>query len=320
MKKKLITFAILVSAQSALAQPDPVPTDPAGAPEPPPDPVAAPPPPPPPTTTTPPPPPGGEVVAVDARKVGVVLPNMLPDRIGATVDIRGDYTHSDEGGLFGGDDVTLLGFTLWGQYLTAQGYGGYVQLPYYYVSAGDNSDKGIGNLEVGGLYRIPNGESSVILLRGGFALDTAGQAGAFGAPFSQLAPRLYDAYPTGLESTWLRAEGSFRHNAGDIFLGVAGAIDVPLGGGDEFDEIDALGKVAGSVGFRAGTATFAVGLVNLTAIGSESDDDNILGANVTAAFDVNPSVAVYGAFGYPDLEDNELDLFGIGIGVRIAAN
>src|SRR5688572_32932295 len=86
---------------------------PAFAQEPPPDETAPPPPtetaPPPPMESAPPPPPppppdgGGDVRALPTERTpGPILPNMLPTRIGATVDVRLDYT------AFGGDRKSVV--------------------------------------------------------------------------------------------------------------------------------------------------------------------------------------------------------------------
>lgn len=298
-------ITIVVAAQSAFAQ--------------------APPPPP------PAPPPGEAEVGAAAEKTsGPILPNMLPSRIGGTVDVRADYTYFGESS--GLDLDVMLGFTLHGQYIAQQGYGGYVSIPYYYASFDDESDNGAGNLEVGGLYRLPQGAESEILLRGAFALDTAGNAGGLLSPFSQLAPRFYDAYPTGFAATWLKLEGSYRHSSGNLRLALSGGFDVPLGQDEgEFITInvDALGKAALSAGIENPGFSAAVGLVFLQTIGAEGDDESELGLNLTGSVPINPATALYFNFGLPALEDNLFDppagqdafaVWALGAGVRAAIN
>ncbi|MDQ3341665.1 MAG: hypothetical protein M4D80_41465 [Myxococcota bacterium] len=240
-----------------------------------------------------------------------------------------DYTQFSEGSFL--DGITILGFVLHGQYIAPENYGGYVQIPYYYASfdsgdGGNESDNGAGNIEVGGLYRLPQGANQEILLRGGIALDTAGQQGGFLAPFSQIGPRFYDAYTTGFGATWLRGEGSFRHNSGNLRLAASGGIDVPVGQGDGEDglsiNVDALGKAAVSAGFeQPGGFGAAIGFVFMAAIGAEnSDDDTAFGLNATVNFPINPSTAIYGAFGWPAIDDEneDLDIWAVGAGVRAA--
>lgn len=278
----------------------------------------------------PPPPPPDPAMQPAATEVaapagsGLVLPNMLSTRYGGTVDARLDYSHfSGDGGFLFNEDVLLLGMTLHGQYLWPQNYGAYITLPYYYASADDDSENGFGNIELGGLYKLPQGPTGELLLRGAFALDSAGQIDALFAPLSQLSPRLYDAYPSsGFATNWAKAEGSFRHYAGTLVLGIAAGIDVPFGGDDDTG-FDAIAKGALSIGIdNPGSVGFGIGLSMLYAIGTESDDDAFYGLNATASFPISPTMSLYGAFGLPDLENNidELDLFSIGAGIRAAVN
>ena len=291
-----------------------------------PDPESSPPPPPPDPTMAPPPPPPStntpDAAAPNPKAHGPILPNMLATRVGATVDVRMDYTNFAEGS---GLDITVFGFNLHGQYIAPQNYGGYLTIPYYYASFGDDSDNGAGNIEIGGLYLLPQGEHQEILLRGGIALDTAGNAGGLFAPISQLGPRFYDAYTTGFGATWFRGEASFRHSAGNLRLGASGGFDVPLGQGDGDDgisfDVDALGKVAASVGIEQPGFGAAIGLVFMAAIGAEdSDDDTALGLNATINVPINPSTTIYGAFGWPSIDDDneDFDIWAVGAGVRAA--
>ena len=302
----------------------------------PPDPESSPPPPPPDPSTTPapdpnaaqppppPPPTGGTDVGapVNPKAHGPILPNMLPTRVGATIDFRMDYTSFSEGS---GLDLTMFGFVLHGQYIAPENYGGYVQIPYYYASFDDESDNGAGNIELGGLYKLPQGENQEILLRGGVALDTAGNAGGLFAPFSQLGPRFYDAYVTGFGATWLRGEASFRHSSGNLRLAASGGFDVPVGQGDGEDgftvNVDALGKAALSAGIEQPGFGAAIGFVFMAAIGSEdSEDDTAFGLNATVNVPVSPSMAIYGAFGWPSIDDEneDLDIWAVGAGLRAA--
>lgn len=284
---------------------------------------AQPPPPPPPDPTMEP-----GATGATSPSPGTILPNMLPSRYGATLDARLDYSAFDDGG---DDDLFLMGLVLHGQFLSTQNYGAYITLPYVYASSDGDSEQGVANIELGGLYKLPQGAASEILLRGGIAIDTAGSTEAFLAPVSQLGPRLYDAYVTGLSTNWLRLEGSFRHSEGNLRFGISGGADIPFAGDDgeglDTIDLDALVKGAVSVGFESPTGGVGVGigLSALYAVGTENEDssDNlVLGLNATVSFPVTPAVSVYGAFGLPDLEDNadDFDVFGIGVGVRAAIN
>ena len=314
----LLGVAFLANAAFAQLPPDPEGGEASPPPPPPTDPNAQPPPPP------PPPPSGAPDVGAPAnpKAHGTILPNMLPTRVGATIDVRMDYTQFSEGS---GLDITVLGWVLHGQYIAPENYGGYVSIPYYYASFGEDSDNGAGNIELGGLYRLPQGESQEILLRGGVALDTAGQAGGLFAPISQLGPRFYDAYVTGFGATWLRGEGSFRHSSGTLRLAASAGIDVPVGQGDGEDgftvNVDALGKLAVSAGIEQPGFGAAIGFVFMAALGAEdSDDETTLGLNATVHVPINPTMAIYGSFGWPSIDDEneDLDIFAVGAGLRAA--
>ena len=314
------TLLAVLAARTASAQPDPNEASPSPPPEPETTPAS--------TNPPPPPPPGGstapDVVPAD-KTVGTILPNMLPTRIGATVDVRLDYSNFDQAGL-GGGDLFLLGLNVHGQYIAPQGYGAYLQMPYYYASAdndtgGTDTEQGLGNIELGGLYKVPQGAKSEILLRGGIALDSAGNTDSFLAPVSQISPRLYDAYTAGFLSNWLRAEGSFRHAEGNLRFGASAGFDMPFGGDDAIN-IDGIAKLAVSVGIEQPGVGFSVGYVMMQLIGSDSDDDNVSGLNVLVNFALSPATSLYGAFGLPDLENNfdEFDLWAVGAGIRAAIN
>jgi hypothetical protein len=299
MRFGLALFAVTLVAPLAFAQEPP--------PPPPPDPSMQ--------------QPGTDVVAAQPGP-GAILPNMLPTRIGGTVDARADYSNfNDE--LF--SDIFLLGITLHGQYIWPENYGAYISMPYYYASD-EESEQGFGNIELGGLYRLPQGPGNELLLRGAIALNTADNFGSIFAPYSQLSPRLYDAYTTGLDRTWFKAEGSYRHSQGNLHVGISAGADIPVGGddGEGGSELDGILKAAASVGFQEpGSVGFGVGVTSLYALGVDGDDDNpIFGFNATLSVPVSPTMSIYGAFGLPDLENNidEFDLFGIGAGLRAAIN
>lgn len=291
-------------------------------------------PPPPPSTTPPPPlpaepgdpaamPPPAPELPGGRTPIGPVLPNMLPTRLGATVDVRADYTYFDvDDDDF---DLFLLAMNFYASYLVPEGYGGYIQLPYWYGSGNDDSESGIGNLEVGGLYVVRQGPASEILLRGGIALDTAGATGSLLAPLANTGPRSYDAHALGLASMWGRGEGSFRHRSGNVALAASAGIDVPLTSDEDelfnAGDIDAIGKLAFAIGIDTGSGSLSVGAFGMQAFGVDDEDERVFGANVTAAFAVSPTMQLYGAIGIPNLEENfdNETVLGIGAGLVIAA-
>ncbi len=264
-----------------------------------------------------PPPPAVEPASVPG--VQSLLPNLLSTAPGGTVDARLDYTHDNAGS----DDLTLFGLTLHGQYLTPQGYGGYVSAPFSYASGNGDSRSGLGNLEVGGLYALRTSETMDVLLRGGIALDTADDDGTLLVPISQISPRLTDAFTTGFNTTWGRAQAQVRTSSGTLRLGALGGVDVPISGDlKDAGAFDALLDIAVSAGIEEPGFGIGVGFSMIQVIGddSSSDDDNISSFNATIDFPVGPKARVFGTLGIPDLDnisDNGADLFAIGTGVRV---
>ena len=240
------------------------------------------------------------------------LPNQLPTNGGGTVDLRFDYSSFDVA-LF--DDITFVAFNAQVQYLSPGGFGGYFQLPFVYASANDNSETEIGNLQLGGLYAIRTTPEMDILLRGGFAIDTASEEGELLVPFGNLLPRLGEYPATGFDTTWLRLGGQLRFASGNVRVGGVLGFDVPVDN-DEADG-DALMHLGGSIGFeQPGGFDASFGILLLQGIGDDDtgDDDNLVGLNIMGGTAIGATARLYGAIGI-NLED-EVDGFSFGVGVR----
>ncbi len=235
-----------------------------------------------------------------------ILPNIFSTSPGGTLDVRGDYTNLDRG--------SLVGINAQFQYITPGNLGLYGSIPFGYASDGvfGNSISGIGNLELGGLYVIRNRDLDMYL-RGGVALDTAGDEGSFAAPFSAILPRLADALPSGGNSSWLRAHGGLRNTNGSVRFGATAGVDIPIDDGN--DSEDGLLVLAGSLGIVQPTFGVSGGLVYLQQIGRESGDNNTLGFNANVDFVAGRTAKLFIALGI-NLED-ENDGFSIGFGARI---
>ena len=243
--------------------------------------------------------------------VQTVLPNVLSTADGGTLDMRADYTNIDTNGL--GDEPTIFGLNAHFQYVTPGGLGGYVSLPFGYLSQGDESFSGLGNLELGGLYVIRNPELD-FFLRGGLAIDTASDEGILSAPLSALLPRPTDAFSTGLASTWLRAHGGLRSTRGAVAFGAEGGVDLIVDGdGDDGD--NGLLVLAGSIGIVQPGFSISGGLSFVQLLGDDQGDDNFLAFNGVFDFAVSPKAKLFVALGV-NLED-EFDGFSIGGGVRL---
>ena len=139
------------------------------------------------------------------------FPGLAPDGLRSEINGEIDIAIPDESG-----DNVFDAF-LEGQYLTPAGFGGYGRLQY--TDAGDIN--GISNLELGGLYRIDNGETT-ITLRGGLVLPT-GPDGDDG--FDALAPlvgaivrRPSDLLIGAPETTTLRLSAAPTFRSGNLVL------------------------------------------------------------------------------------------------------
>jgi hypothetical protein len=106
-------------------------------------------------------------------------------------------------------DVTAIGITIAGQYVTSRGVGGYLSIPMSYLDANgplliNDSALALGNLEIGGLWSTFLGSETALLFHAGLALPTASdnEIAAYQALAS--APRWGDFVERVTSSTWLR--------------------------------------------------------------------------------------------------------------------
>ncbi len=274
------------------------------------------------------PPPVTTVVAAIGAQT--FLPYLMSTAIGATLDFNLDYTRFAEATPYY-SQFTFIGIRAHGQYIAPKGYGGYLTLPGFHASAnGYPNTNGVGNIEIGGLYVMRPRPTIDIMLRGGVALDTAGDLAGGSTPISHLVPRLGDAYPAGLSRTWARAQGSLRHTAGAIIVGGAVGLDVPyhrnVGEDDGGLGFGTLARLVASIGFTQGRVGAAVGIVLLRQVnGTSSDDSNIIGANANLDVSVARNTRMYGLFGIKfegslsgytnDIAD---EAFSVGVGLRHA--
>ena len=246
-------------------------------------------------------------VAAQPASVQAQLPNLLSTAPGGTADIRLDYSNY-EATLF--EDITWIAFNAHVQYVSPGGLGGYLRVPFGFVSGDDESETELGNLELGGLYAIRSSRQLDILLRGAIALDTASEEGAFLVPYANFLPRLGDALVTGIDSTWLRFGGQLRFSSDALRIGGGLGVDVPTDG----DDTDALLTLIGSIGFEQNGFGAGIGLVFAQAVGDDTGDDSLLGLNITGDLALGPTAKLFLALGV-SLED-EIEGFSIGVGVR----
>lgn len=248
-----------------------------------------------------------------------VMPGILSTADGGSIDLRGDYTHVDLDG-----DPTLFGFTASGQYVTPGGFGVYGSVPFVYAAQDNllgqrNSESGIGNLELGGLFVKRNSPELDIYGQGGIALDTADNDVAIAAPLALFVPQPYNSLPSALNSDWLRLHGGIR-TKGALQVGVSGGLDFPLDG-DLRDSINSVFVLSGALGIQQPGFGLSGGLTYVLVSGDGSanaSNDDTLGLNVILDFDIGPKAKLFGAFGL-NLDDANDNLgFSLGFGARLA--
>jgi hypothetical protein len=261
----------------------------------------------PPVETAPPPP-----------VVQSILPNLFSTAPGVTAELRADYSDID------GVDLAILNALAHVQFLTPQGFGGYVRVPFGYVESDDESldfgGSGIGNLEVGGLFVSQVGPTTELLARGGVSIDTMSEDDLFALTFSTILPRMIDTYATGLETTWARGQLQLRHAMDNLRLGGAVGFDLPIAGdGADAEGFNGAINAIFAGGLQQGQLGLGVAFVLLRPItddDGEGDDGDefIKGLNLGADWAVDPKVRLFMQLGL-SLEDNS-DGVSIGFGTR----
>lgn len=263
----------------------------------------------------PPPPPPEPVsdVAPARPLVQSVLPNLFATTPGVTAEVRGDYSDLD------GIDATIFNALVHVQYLTPEGFGGYVRVPIGYVSAdGEGIDLdggGLGNLEVGGLFVSHLGPTTDMLARAGVSIDTMSEEDVLPLVFGTVLPRMIDTYATGLETTWARGQIQFRHAMDNLRFGGAVGFDLPIAGdGADAEGFDGAINAVLAGGLQQGQLGIGVSLSLLQPITDSDDDDLVKGINLGGDWAVDPTIRLFMQLGF-SLEDDS-DGVSIGIGTR----
>jgi hypothetical protein len=235
-----------------------------------------------------------------------VLPGVLSTAAGATFDGRIDLSSFGDNEL---GDITVLALNLHGQYIFPSGLGGYLALPIAYASGGGDSEVLAGNPELGGFF-VFRGAGFDAYLRGGLAPNT-GADQVFPVPLANLIPRPADAYPTGLDTTWLRGGGGARLTSGSLVVAGSGGIDIPV----ERDDSVTLLHLTGSLGVAQPGFGLAAGvtLIQVSGEGTADSDDSYFGFQLVGDAAIGGRSRIYGALGF-NFEDDPV--FSIGAGVR----
>jgi hypothetical protein len=243
-----------------------------------------------------------------------ILPNLLPTRAGTTVDLGIDYVDVDN------VDVYFLAARAHVQYLMPQGLGGYLIVPLAVMGGDDvDSETQLGNIEVGGLYKLQQASPTAIMLRGGVSIDTHGDPDDLNEVLVNLAhaiPRPTDAYALGgFNTTWARAQVQVTSRVDKVVFGGMGGVDIPVAGdGADSDTFDAIVNIAGAVGYDGGEYGAAVGLTVLQPV-TDGDDELVKNLFLHGNMVVNPTMRIYGGFGLP-MDDDFIDGIALMFGVR----
>jgi hypothetical protein len=266
--------------------------------------------------TPPPPPPTApptDVVPASGPLVQVVLPNLFPTTPGVTAELRADYSDID------GFDGTIFNLLAHVQFLTPQGLGGYVRVPFGYVETDELEgfdESGLGNVELGGLYLTSVGPQTELLVRGGVSIDTMSEDDAFVLLLSTVLPRMIDTYATGLETTWARGQVQLRHAMDNLRFGAAVGFDIPVAGdGADAEGFDGAISTVFSAGLQQGQLGVGVSFSLFRPITDDEDGDEFAkGVNIGADWAVDPKIRLFTQLGL-SLEDDS-DGISVGVGTR----
>lgn len=153
----------------------------------------------------------------------------------STINIDLAYAAYDEAP---GEDLTVMGVALAGQYVSRRGVGIYGTVPLSYISLEnpviDESEFALGNLELGGLYSKYISPHAAVVFHAGLALPTASDEGVAGLQPLASVPRGGDFVQRVLNSTWLRLGVSPMSRSGKLFWRADVGIDLAL---DEDDPV-----------------------------------------------------------------------------------
>lgn len=228
----------------------------------------------------------------------------------ATLDRQDGSSHFDASLAYSvlndATDVFNLRLNLHAQYVTPGGAGGYISLPYAY-SYDSEGEGALGNLDLGGIYAIPQGPTTFIF-RGGLMVATADDN--FLGITTNLATgfdRLTDFASVFPETQWLRLSTSATHQlsaAGSnqgLYVRADIGLDVPIDTPEGAD-IDPLWRLNLGLGYQLPTVAIAGELVN---IGSTDDFGDPLHTLAVSARGTVGKLAPFGAVIVPVDSDGQ---------------
>lgn len=211
------------------------------------------------------------------------------DRLGTTSSMAIDASVTLWDEIFGAELIGL-GLTVRGQLMTDVALGespamagGYMTLPLGWgqiespliIPDGEESDFGIGNLELGGVVALDAGGGSV-LVRLGVALPTAEDDDNNAGPILNFPARLTDVVLYPDDTTSLRISSSYLRAVGQLFFRVDAGLDVPFADEDmsAFNDDDPIVRLNLAGGLRLEPVAIMGELVTVGTTGDTADDQD----------------------------------------------
>ncbi|MEJ7602880.1 MAG: hypothetical protein WKG01_33640 [Kofleriaceae bacterium] len=196
------------------------------------------------------------------------------------------YTMFDSNG---DESVAAQNLDLHAHFVAPQGMGGYLQISAARVSLGDETESGLNNLELGGLYQL---HSSVpVVFRAGLSIDTSdAEDGAFFGSYW----RTTDFMANFPDTTSVRVSASPMIRSGIGFFRADVGVDVPIDAPDDNDVTDPMVRL--NVGGGVETGGIAVmGELATIALTGDADERFLHTVAVTGRYmnaQVRPSLSL----------------------------
>lgn len=232
------------------------------------------------------------------------LDRMSP-RTNFGADLGFAYYRGDDDALLGDIDILTLRLDLHGQFVAANGFGGYASLPVTRAMVEDVEDvTGVGNLDVGGFGVFDTGPTTTIIGRFGVFLPTADEDGdGAAANLLGLPARVTDFYGAAPDVTTLRLSASPTYRSGNGFFRADIGLDLPIDEPEGTEQDPALRVNAGG-----GIDTGSTRLMGELALVDVFDQDiTVVTAMLSARFgtgSVRPGISI----GAPIYTNDEIEV------------
>ena len=190
----------------------------------------------------------------------------------------------------GDDSVTAQNLDLHAHYVAPQGMGGYLQISAGRASFGDETEAGLNNLELGGLYQLQG--SVPVIFRAGLAIDTSDEDGAFVGAYW----RITDIMANFPDTTSVRVSASPMIRSGIGFFRADVGVDVPIDAPEDNDVEDPFVRLNVGGGVESGGFAVMGELATIGLTGEVDEGDRFLHtAAVTGRYmgpQVRPSLSL----------------------------